>query len=56
MAACRAAAHAVQEVERGGVKPAVGFRGERDDNVVTMGDFVAVGAALLVVGLRVGLK
>ena len=45
-----AAAHAVQEVERGGVEPAVGLHGERNDLVAAMGDLVAVGVELRFVG------
>ena len=40
VAARCAAAHTVQEVERGGVEPAVGFHGERNDLVAASGDLV----------------
>jgi len=45
-----AAAHAVQEVECGGVEPAVGLHGERNDLVAALGDLVAVGVELSFVG------
>ena len=50
VAARCAAAHAVQEVERGGVEPAVGLHGERNDLVAALGDLVVVGDELRVVG------
>ena len=50
VAARCAAAHAVQEVERGGVEPAVGLHGERNDLVAALGDLVAVGDELRFVG------
>ena len=46
VAARCATAHAVQEVERGGVEPAVGLHGEQNDLVAASGDLVAVGVEL----------
>ncbi len=50
VAARCAAAHVVQEVERGGVEPAVGLHGEWNDLVAASGDPVAVGVELRFVG------
>ena len=50
VAARRAVAHAVQEVERGGVEPAVGLHGERNDLVAPPGGLVAVDVELRFVG------